>query len=60
VSGVNEAERLDRDRIRKLFDLRSNYNVRMGGDFQAEAWPNYDTYQSRTDRVIPVVVLSPA
>jgi deazaflavin-dependent oxidoreductase (nitroreductase family) len=22
-------------------------------------WPNYDVYQSRTDRVIPVVVLSP-
>ena len=25
-----------------------------------EVWPNYDVYQSRTDRVIPVVVLSPA
>lgn len=24
-----------------------------------DVWPNYDTYQSRTDRVIPVVVLSP-
>ncbi|MEE2059334.1 nitroreductase family deazaflavin-dependent oxidoreductase [Rhodococcus artemisiae] len=24
-----------------------------------EAWPNYDLYQSRTDREIPVVVLSP-
>ena len=24
-----------------------------------EQWPNYDVYQSRTDRVIPVVVLSP-
>ena len=23
-------------------------------------WPNYDAYQSRTDRVIPVVVLSPS
>jgi deazaflavin-dependent oxidoreductase (nitroreductase family) len=23
-------------------------------------WPNYDLYQSRTERVIPVVVLSPA
>ena len=22
-------------------------------------WPNYDVYQSRTDRDIPVVVLSP-
>ncbi len=25
-----------------------------------ETWPNYDVYQSRTDRDIPVVVLSPA
>jgi deazaflavin-dependent oxidoreductase (nitroreductase family) len=25
-----------------------------------DAWPNYDVYQSRTDRVIPVVVLSPS
>lgn len=24
-----------------------------------ELWPNYDTYQSRTERVIPVVVLTP-
>lgn len=23
-----------------------------------DAWPNYDTYQTRTDRVIPLVVLS--
>ncbi|MGY1743258.1 MULTISPECIES: nitroreductase family deazaflavin-dependent oxidoreductase [unclassified Blastococcus] len=23
-------------------------------------WPNYDVYQERTDRVIPVVVLTPA
>jgi deazaflavin-dependent oxidoreductase (nitroreductase family) len=23
-------------------------------------WPNYDAYQARTDRVIPVVILSPA
>jgi deazaflavin-dependent oxidoreductase (nitroreductase family) len=22
-------------------------------------WPNFDTYQTRTDRVIPVVVLEP-
>ena len=25
-----------------------------------EVWPNYDGYQARTDREIPVVVLSPA
>jgi deazaflavin-dependent oxidoreductase (nitroreductase family) len=24
-----------------------------------DVWPNYDAYQERTDRVIPVVVLSP-
>ena len=26
----------------------------------SDQWPNYDVYQSRTDRVIPVVVLSPS
>ena len=26
----------------------------------ADAWPSYDTYQQRTDRVIPVVVLEKA
>jgi deazaflavin-dependent oxidoreductase (nitroreductase family) len=25
-----------------------------------EVWPNYDTYQTRTTRTIPVVVLSPS
>ncbi len=25
-----------------------------------DVWPNYDVYQSRTDREIPVVVLSPS
>ena len=24
-----------------------------------EVWPNYDVYQSRTERVIPVVILTP-
>jgi deazaflavin-dependent oxidoreductase (nitroreductase family) len=24
-----------------------------------EVWPNYDVYQSRTDRVIPAVILTP-
>lgn len=26
----------------------------------SEQWPNYDLYQSRTDRAIPVVVLTPS
>jgi len=26
----------------------------------SDLWPNYDVYQSRTDRVIPVVVLTPS
>jgi len=25
-----------------------------------DAWPNYDVYQTRTDRVIPLVVLTPS
>jgi deazaflavin-dependent oxidoreductase (nitroreductase family) len=32
---------------------------RLGG-IVSEQWPNYDVYQTRTDRVIPVVVLSPS
>ena len=28
-------------------------------ELMMQVWPNYDTYQSRTDRVIPVVVLRP-
>jgi hypothetical protein len=24
-----------------------------------EVWPDYDTYQSKTDRQIPVVILEP-
>ena len=28
-------------------------------DVVREPWPNYDVYQSRTDRVIPIVVLTP-
>jgi deazaflavin-dependent oxidoreductase (nitroreductase family) len=38
------AEGQERDRLWKLM---------------ADAWPSYDTYQQRTDRVIPVVVLEP-
>lgn len=25
----------------------------------SQAWPNYDVYQSRTERVIPIVILTP-
>ena len=34
-----EAHLLDRDRIRDLFDLRSSYNARSGGDFTADPYP---------------------
>src|SRR5579864_3267163 len=39
------AEGAERDRLWKL---------------AAKVWPNYDVYATRTDREIPVVVLSPA
>ena len=43
-------------------------NARTAGDAEKprlwkivrDLWPNYDVYQSRTDRVIPIVVLSPS
>lgn len=30
---------LNRDRLRELFDLRSSYNTRSGGDFQTDPYP---------------------
>ena len=29
-------------------------------EIMREVWPNYDTYQERTEREIPVVILSPS
>ncbi|OLT12143.1 cytochrome [Actinomadura sp. CNU-125] len=36
---MTETQALDRERIRELFDLRSSYNQRMGGDFTADPYP---------------------
>ncbi|MFB4298629.1 cytochrome P450 [Actinomadura sp. NTSP31] len=36
---MTESEVLDRERIRTLFDLRSSYNARAGGDFTADPYP---------------------
>ncbi|GAA2121056.1 cytochrome P450 [Actinomadura napierensis] len=36
---MTESEVLDRERIRALFDLRSSYNARAGGDFTADPYP---------------------
>ncbi|MFC5754458.1 cytochrome P450 [Actinomadura rugatobispora] len=36
---MSETQALDRERLRHLFDLRSSYNVRMGGDFTADPYP---------------------
>ncbi|WP_407661462.1 cytochrome P450 [Frankia nepalensis] len=33
------SEALDRDRVRKLFDLRSSYNALSGGDFREDPYP---------------------
>lgn len=46
---------------------RMSVTARTAGDAEkprlwkimTDGWPNYDVYQSRTDRVIPLVVLSP-
>ncbi len=37
--GATAPHALDRDRIRTLFDLRSSYNARNGGDFTADPYP---------------------
>jgi cytochrome P450 len=39
MSGTPEAVTLDRARIRELFDLRSSYNARSGGDFTDDPYP---------------------
>ncbi|MFD0855282.1 cytochrome P450, partial [Actinomadura adrarensis] len=36
---MTETQALDRERIRELFDLRSSYNQRMGGDFTTDPYP---------------------
>ncbi|MEU1981718.1 cytochrome P450 [Nocardia sp. NPDC019395] len=36
---MSETHVLDRARIRELFDLRSSYNQRMGGDFGVDPYP---------------------
>jgi deazaflavin-dependent oxidoreductase (nitroreductase family) len=42
------ARTADEDEKRRLWEIVTSQ------------WPNYDAYQSRTERVIPVVVLSPS
>jgi cytochrome P450 len=39
AGGTPAAVALDRERIRALFDLRSSYNARSGGDFTADPYP---------------------
>jgi cytochrome P450 len=34
-----QAQLLDRERLRELFDLRTNFNARNGGDFEADPYP---------------------
>lgn len=39
MSEKNLRQVLDRERIRKLFDLRSSYNTTSGGDFTEDPYP---------------------
>jgi cytochrome P450 len=47
VSDVNDTQTLDRDRIRSLFDLRSSYNARNGGDFAVDPYPIWRDLRER-------------
>ena len=38
---MTETAELDRERIRTLFDLRSSYNARSGGDVSADPYPRW-------------------
>jgi deazaflavin-dependent oxidoreductase (nitroreductase family) len=47
------------DRIRVTSRTADDVEKARLWKIMTDGWPNYDVYQSRTDRVIPVVVLSP-
>lgn len=38
---MTETQELDRELIRTLFDLRSSYNARSGGDVTADPYPRW-------------------
>jgi cytochrome P450 len=44
---MSETQALDRARIRTLFDLRSSYNARSGGDFTADPYPIWHQLRER-------------
>jgi cytochrome P450 len=44
---MSETQPLDRMRIRALFDLRSSYNVRNGGDFAEDPYPVWRELRER-------------
>ncbi|MBL7494990.1 cytochrome P450 [Frankia sp. CNm7] len=39
---MTDVQSLDRNRLKELFDLRSSYNVAMGGDFQTDPYPVWE------------------
>ena len=47
------------DRIPALARTASDDEKARLWQIMTEVWPNYDVYQTRTDRSIPVVVISP-
>jgi cytochrome P450 len=44
---VPRVDELDRDRVRKLFDLRSSYNVHLGGSFEDDPYPAWHALRER-------------
>jgi deazaflavin-dependent oxidoreductase (nitroreductase family) len=66
----NWYQNLVRDPAAQIQDRADRFDVtaRTAGDdekprlwrIMTEVWPNYDAYQARTERVIPVVVLTPS
>ena len=48
------------DRYRAVGRTASEHERPQLWDVVADQWPNYDQYQERTERVIPVVLLTPA
>jgi cytochrome P450 len=44
---MSRTQALDRDRIRALFDLRSSFNIRNGGDFAQDPYPAWRGLRER-------------
>ncbi len=46
MSAAGDAQVLDRDELRRLFDLRSSYNAHSGGGYTDDPYPVWQTLRA--------------